>query len=700
MSGLGVKGQAAEAAPRRESRIGAARKALLMAGTALALPLMASAAQAQCASGTVNGGGVGVIPGGIYDFGTNSSGATSAVQSLTAVLNTTNTAFLTQTSGFIGAPSNAMAGEQGGGVWTRGIGGSMDTNTTGRFNYGNPNNALFNGGGTCQTRTSQDYAGMQVGADISRLNINGANFHAGITAGYMESSLRSPTNRGVFTGDFQIPFVGIYAAVTKDGGYADGQIRWDFIEGRIGDASNAIFGQRLDAQSLSFTGNIGKQFSLSDNWFIEPSLGGVYSTAKVDAFRLSGTIFQLNSPLYGLPSTVKISDFNSILGRAGFRAGKNLVVGEYVLQPFFTANVFHEFGGQVRSLITSDLGGFFTATGDPVTGNFVSQNIDTRTAIRGGRIGTYGQFAVGVAGQLLNSGWLGYVRGDYRTGDRVEGWGISGGLRYQFNPENVAKPLVSKDAGPALLPALGAPMNWTGFSIGASTGATWGTTRQLTAISGNFFGFQAFPATVGRTDPHSAGVYAGGQIGADYQFGQYVIGVAGDIGFANAKGARGCQPRVGDTFFYNCETQVDMLSTATARAGYAFDRTLIYVKGGAAFADVTERLKDNTGGQPLAFLAPIANFRSAAVSTDAFGWTLGAGFEYAITRNWTAKAEYLHYELEAKRGNYPLALAFNFPNNGVAQSARHSGEIVKIGVNYRFNTDSAPAAVAPVIAKY
>lgn len=701
MTALGRTARRNEAGPRRTLN-GSARKALLLAGTAMALPLMASAVQAQCVPTQANNAGGFGFNG---DFAAGTTGTVAAVQSLTSVLNTTNTAFLTQTSGFIGAPTNPLPGQQGGGTWVRGIGGSVDTNTTGNYAFGNPNGLVLPGTGTCRTQTSQDYSGLQVGADISRLNIDGANVHFGVTAGYTESSLRSKGG-GTFGGEFQIPFVGIYGAVTKGGAYADGQVRWDFLEGQINDPTNAIFNQRLDAQSLSFTGNLGNQFSLADNYFVEPSVGGVYSSAKVDAFRLAGTIFQLNNPQFGFPSTVKISNFDSILGRIGVRAGKNVLVDKYVLQPFVTANVFHEFGAQVRSLITSDLGGYFTASGDPVTGSFVNQVLDSKTAVRGNRIGTYGQFAVGVAGQILNTGWLGYVRGDYRIGDHIEGWGISGGLRYQFNPEvaAAATPLISKGAAaPSFVPVLDAPMTWTGFSLGGSVGGVWGQTRQFTALSGNAGGAQLLPASIGRSDPHSAGIFAGGQVGADYQFNNYVVGVAGDIGFVNAKGGRPC-PRNGDLYFYNCETQVDMISMATARAGYAYERSLFYVKGGAAFADVTERLKDNNGGQPLfaVFAAPgpfVASFRSAAVSTDAFGWTVGGGFEYAITRNWTARAEYMHYELEGKRINIPLALTYNFPSNTVAQSAKHTGDLVRVGVNYRFNLDPAP--VAPrLIAKY
>jgi hypothetical protein len=43
-----------------------------------------------------------------------------------------------------------------------------------------------------------------------------------------------------------------------------------------------------------------------------------------------------------------------------------------------------------------------------------------------------------MAGQLLNTGWLGYARVDFRTGDNIEGVSVNGGIRYQFTPEQLA----------------------------------------------------------------------------------------------------------------------------------------------------------------------------------------------------------------------------------------------------------------------
>jgi opacity protein-like surface antigen len=364
--------------------------------------------------------------------------------------------------------------------------------------------------------------------------------------------------------------------------------------------------------------------------------------------------------------------------------GKNIVVNDYALQPFFVASVINEFAGVVRSTSTTNLDAY-SAVVEPFTGGGPGVSQDTVARLKTGRIGTYGQFSVGVAGQLLNTGWLGYVRGDYRTGDRVEGWGISGGLRYQFTPEAIARPLVTKGDAPILAP-LDGPVNWSGFSLGGSAGGLWSKTRQVEA---------AFSLDdINTVHPHAAGVYAGGQVGLDYQVNNIVFGVAGDAGWTNARGGRACSAGAGG-YVYSCETNLETLYMATGRVGYALDRSLFYVKGGAAFADTRDTQKSNFNGQPL-FILSTGQFPNSTVSAFATGWTIGAGFEFAITKNWTAKAEYMHYELESRRYAFPTQA------NQAFLSTQNTGDIVKVGVNYRFTFDApvvAPAA-RPVIAKY
>lgn len=650
------------------------RKAALLCGSAIALTFLASAAQAQCTSASLGGGGAGRFAFNGFDFGLTSSGTVSAVQSLIAVLNTTNTAFLTQNSAFVAAPPNPAPYQPGGGVWVRGTGGQVDTRVPASFTFSGNVASPDGGAGTCDTRTSQRYGGVQIGTDISRLNIDGANIHIGVTGGYTESSISSPTGSGIFQGEFQIPFAGLYAAVTKGGFFADAQIRGDFYQGRLSDQSNGLFGQGLDARSYSVTGNVGNQFPLGNDWFVEPSAGVVYSRVSVDRLALAGTLLLANNPGLAPPSRVDVNDFDSVLGRASVRVGRNFLIDGFALQGFFTASVFNEFAGNVRTNIATGFGEL-----DPGLAP-----LDATAVISSERIGTYGQFALGLAGQILNTGWLGFVRGDYRIGERVEGVAISGGLRYQFTPEQLARPsIVRKGADPdiAVLPTL---VNWTGFSIGGSLGALRDESEQRLDLG---------TPGINKVTPLAAGVLAGGQVGYDYQVGSLVFGVSGDLAYTNARGAKTCPTVLG--LFFTCETQTDFLAMATGRIGYASDRTLYYVKGGAAFADLRERFRSNTGSEPLITGDTFQTITSPDYS--AVGWTIGAGVEFALTSNWSARAEYMHYELERRRVSLPA-------DQGIAASAEHTGDLVRVGVNYRFAFDAPQPVLAaparPIVRKF
>ena len=82
-----------------------------------------------------------------------------------------------------------------------------------------------------------------------------------------------------------------------------------------------------------------------------------------------------------------------------------------------------------------------------------------------------------------------------------------------------------------------------------------------------------------------------------------------------------------------CSTSNRWLATFRGRLGYAFDRWLPYITGGGAYGNVKA-----TASLPIAGLA-------ASTSNNQFGWTVGAGLEYAFLGNWTAKLEYLYVDL-------------------------------------------------------
>ena len=169
-----------------------AKSAIVGAGAFVLMLFSASAAQAQCTP-------VGLNPA--PSFPTQAAvaaiaGVSAYVGSLVSSIHTANTAFLAQSTAFIGAPANPQPDQQGGGAWARGVGGHLSFGTTakaGNINFGGP----VAGSVVCDTRTLGDFAGVQIGADVARLNVNGWNLHAGSTIGYLGSKTRDATPSGL-----------------------------------------------------------------------------------------------------------------------------------------------------------------------------------------------------------------------------------------------------------------------------------------------------------------------------------------------------------------------------------------------------------------------------------------------------------------------------------------------------------------------
>jgi outer membrane immunogenic protein len=189
-------------------------------------------------------------------------------------------------------------------------------------------------------------------------------------------------------------------------------------------------------------------------------------------------------------------------------------------------------------------------------------------------------------------------------------------------------------------PAYVAPYyNWTGFYVGINGGGGWGTS--------------AWDSTGGFD---VSGGLIGGTVGYNWQFGTWVVGLEGDIDWANVKGstATGCVTG-------NCTSENTWLGTARGRVGYAFDRWMPYITGGAAFGDVQASQPGFTG-----------------MSSTQVGWTVGAGVEFAVVNNVTAKVEYLHYDL----GSFTCGL--NCGNGFVNDTVSFNANVVRGGLNIRF----------------
>jgi opacity protein-like surface antigen len=575
-----------------------------------------------------------------------------------SIAGTVNTAFLPGGSAFLSSAPNSAPDQQGGGAWTRAVGGTVDTsantNFSGSFSVTGPGlpPSIFLSQ-SCRASIKQNYAGFEAGHDIAVLNTANADWHFGVLAGYVGAKAEFPAQSvevPAQTGDFEAPSAGLYGSFSRGRFSAD-------VQARLYSLQAESLGQRLDGRGYSLAGNMSYRFDLPGNWSLEPSVGGIFSHTSVDPLNIATVGGDL--PVAGLPGvsaaavvaasgTLKIQDVDSWLGRASVKLGTSLPLagGQIVAYPFLTASVFHEFEGNVNASIVT------AGTVSPTAfGTVQFQGIGNLTS---SGIGTYGQFGGGSAFQLADTGWLGFARFDYRTGENIQGYSVSAGLRYQLEaPRHVAE---NRARYPVkAVPAEG--YDWTGPYVGASAGSTWGRTH--------------WASQGGTVDPDYAGVLAGGQAGYNYQTGKFVWGVEGEAGYSNARGVAGCpvQP-----LSFSCEDDVGALGSLTARFGYTWGRALFYAKGGWAFGQVTAATSVNFVDPGVA--SPPPGAMNVARSTNwESGWTAGVGMEFALTDRWSAKAEYMHYE-------FPQ-YAFTVAQNATA-NATTAGDTVRIGANYHF----------------
>jgi outer membrane immunogenic protein len=179
-----------------------------------------------------------------------------------------------------------------------------------------------------------------------------------------------------------------------------------------------------------------------------------------------------------------------------------------------------------------------------------------------------------------------------------------------------------------------APYNWTGAYVGINGGGGWGRSDFSAPLSSGTFDL--------------SGGLVGGTLGYNYQVGQAVFGIEGDLDWSNIRGSSACGVGL------SCSVRNNWLGTVRGRLGYAADRFMPYVTGGAAFGDIK---------------TSVAGFGDS--SQTKAGWTVGGGIEAAIAGPWTAKIEYLYVDLG--HGASILGSDASFKTN-----------IVRAGLNYRF----------------
>jgi len=186
-------------------------------------------------------------------------------------------------------------------------------------------------------------------------------------------------------------------------------------------------------------------------------------------------------------------------------------------------------------------------------------------------------------------------------------------------------PAVAADLNPYVKTPL-PPFTWTGFYFGPQAGFGWGTPQNVAGIN-------------------MTGGFVGGQGGYNFQTANLVLGVEADIASAYI-----------DKTIYGTSFTINVPATVRARFGVAMNNLLLYGTAGGAIGHVEV-------GETVAGVAMNgSNWQT--------GWAAGAGIEWAFVPNWSAKLEYMHYDL----GSATYFSTITTGNINV--------DTVKIGLNY------------------
>lgn len=199
-------------------------------------------------------------------------------------------------------------------------------------------------------------------------------------------------------------------------------------------------------------------------------------------------------------------------------------------------------------------------------------------------------------------------------------------------------------------PAMNAAVyNWTGFYVGGHVGygdGSLGPDTNPLPLQGVFF-------------PHTVtGGIGGFQVGYNHQFAnRFVLGVEADATFVGPIDLP--RRRLGP---FN--SSIDYVGTVRGRAGYSFGTWMPYITGGFAWGHSQVRVNDAAGN----VISEPGQYQT--------GWTVGAGAEFALSGNWTAKLEYDYVDLSRR------TLGLNdFGMPGVSIEPRL--QMLKFGLNYQ-----------------
>jgi opacity protein-like surface antigen len=242
--------------------------------------------------------------------------------------------------------------------------------------------------------------------------------------------------------------------------------------------------------------------------------------------------------------------------------------------------------------------------------------------------------------------------------------------------------------------------DWSGFYLGANLGAGIATSEFSTGVRPDttYFNTGTDSAQVAAAGSGSAtqGSFAGG-VAAGYNaiVGNILLGLEVGANALDADLSRSASGRfISDSSFVFTVSQTvvsDWIATLRPRVGWVQDNWLVYVTGGLALTRVEFDFAYTDDNSQPGLGLPGAHARGSTSATKA-GWTLGAGGEYALSRNWSLTGQYLFVDFGSVDGAAQLipTPTLNEFSAVIESKADLHTNLILIGATYRFENGKLP----------
>jgi outer membrane immunogenic protein len=243
--------------------------------------------------------------------------------------------------------------------------------------------------------------------------------------------------------------------------------------------------------------------------------------------------------------------------------------------------------------------------------------------------------------------------------------------------------------------------DWSGPYVGLNAGGVFNGKTKFDRTTGDLpnntnaltTGLRPIENTI-----DDSGVTGGAQVGYNYGLGNFVVGAEADIAYTDLSrtetlsntaniGPLGVPSTTPFTRVNQYRGKLDYLGTVRGRAGFAFDRVLVYGTGGLAYGRVT---------QETIYFGPNANdtpFFEGRNKKTRTGYVFGGGAEFALPTDSflnvfgssavTLRAEYLHYDLGNQNLRFP-GVNGGATIGGYDSRVQTRGDLVRAAISYKF----------------